>query len=196
MDKNKIKQLVEDNRIQEALVECAKLDLPAELKNVLGTKKNDYRNYKIDKIDNIKSFSELDRNRRLIVKGMLDLLDEYDIIQTNTLGDEFSELANVLDSKLKNENASVVQENASVIQEVKDISAELKAISSDNKKDLHPTFISRIGEYIKKFQDKDSKEGKALSVVKNGVDIVQNIGKKYNSIAQWFALPQIPNVFL
>ena len=44
--------------------------------------------------------------------------------------------------------------------------------------------------------NKDSKLYKIVSGIDKGIDIAQRMGKSYNKIAQWTALPTIPDLFL
>ena len=44
--------------------------------------------------------------------------------------------------------------------------------------------------------DKNSSMHKVIEGTKNGVDIAQDLAEKYNDIAQWAGLPQVPKPFL
>ncbi|MCJ8271348.1 MAG: hypothetical protein MJK04_18365 [Psychrosphaera sp.] len=44
--------------------------------------------------------------------------------------------------------------------------------------------------------DKNSTLHKSVKGLKHGASIAQDIGKGYNSFAQWMGLPQIPTPFL
>jgi len=41
-----------------------------------------------------------------------------------------------------------------------------------------------------------SKLGKSVKGIRNGTRIAKELGKGYNSIAQWAGLPQVPEPFL
>ena len=94
-------------------------------------------------------------------------------------------------------NNTTAADKDAVVAEAKDIAADLQVVdTAEKKEDIKPGIIQRIGDFLAKFQDKDSPQSKVLSTIKDGVGVVQDLGKKYNSIAQWFLLPQIPTVLL
>jgi hypothetical protein len=51
-------------------------------------------------------------------------------------------------------------------------------------------------QFAKKLGDENSSLYKTIKGIVTGIGIAQDIAKGYNSIAQWLALPQIPNLFL
>jgi hypothetical protein len=49
---------------------------------------------------------------------------------------------------------------------------------------------------VENLGDKDSKLGKTVKGIENGIKITQDIAKRYNKIAEWVGLPQVPKPFL
>jgi hypothetical protein len=56
--------------------------------------------------------------------------------------------------------------------------------------------MSRLRRLLDDLGDDKSGVGKTIKGVKGAVNVVQDIAKGYNRVAEWAALPQVPNVFL
>lgn len=56
--------------------------------------------------------------------------------------------------------------------------------------------LNKIKRFLEEIQDDESELGKVIKGIKCGVKIAQEIGEKYNSIAEWCGLPVIPKLFL
>jgi hypothetical protein len=56
--------------------------------------------------------------------------------------------------------------------------------------------MAKVARFLTDLGDEDTKLGKAVRGVKDGVRIAQDIAKTYNGIAQWCGLPQVPRPFL
>lgn len=54
----------------------------------------------------------------------------------------------------------------------------------------------RLKYLVEELEDKDSKISKIIKRFKNGTKITQDIAKKYNQVAEWLALPQVPKDLL
>ena len=52
--------------------------------------------------------------------------------------------------------------------------------------------MSRIRRFLEDCQDPETKTGKLVSGIKHAAGIVKSLAQKYNKIAAWVALPQIP----
>ena len=50
--------------------------------------------------------------------------------------------------------------------------------------------------FLEKVYDENSDYHKIISGTKEGIRLVQKVGKTYNGFAQWLALPQVPDLFL
>jgi hypothetical protein len=56
--------------------------------------------------------------------------------------------------------------------------------------------LNNLRIFLKKLGDDKSDYSKILRGAKKGVETLQKAGRTYNKVAQWLALPQVPNVFL
>lgn len=56
--------------------------------------------------------------------------------------------------------------------------------------------MNKVRRFLDELQDDSTEIGKVMEKVKYGVEIAQNIGEKYNAIAEWCGMPVIPKVFL
>ena len=191
MTTNDIRKLIANNQLQQALSACEQLDLSDDLKAKLVALKAAYREYNSHRIDGDMRSDDLEISRAGLTKRMLLFLSEYEILCITDLKNDFVALADNIEQNATHED------KPEVVTEAKDIAADLQVIdSAEKKEDIKPGVIQRIGDFLTKFQDKDSPQGKVITTLKDGVSVLQQLGKKYNSIAQWFALPQIPTVFL
>jgi effector-associated domain 11 (EAD11)-containing protein len=191
MTTNDVRKLISNNQLQQALTACDQLELPDDFKAKLSALKAAYREYNNHRIDGDMRSDDLEISRAGITKRMLLFLSEYELVCITDLKNNFVELADNIEQNSTHEDKAVV------VEEAKQITADLQSIdTAEKKEDVKPGVIKRIGDFIAKFQDKNSPQSKVLSTIKDGVSVVQQIGKKYNSIAQWFMLPQIPTVLL
>jgi len=134
---------------------------------------------------------DLEITRAGITKRILLFLSEYELVCITDLKNNFVALTDNIEQNATHEDKAVV------VEEAKQITADLQSIDvAEKKEDVKPGVIKRIGDFIAKFHDKNSTQSKVLATIKDGVSVVQELGKKYNSIAQWFLLPQIPTVLL
>jgi len=82
----------------------------------------------------------------------------------------------------------------------KEVSKVEKALDNiqqaKTKEDITPGTLSRIEKFIKKLNDTTTTVGKVFKGVEDGVGLAQDLAKNYNKIAQWLALPQVPDLFL
>jgi len=74
--------------------------------------------------------------------------------------------------------------------------SELEKAAAEGKKELPVSTKSRIGEFIDKLSDENSRINKALRLVSKGAEKVQQLGRFYNKVAPYFALPSIPAILL
>ena len=102
--------------------------------------------------------------------------------ETIELADEFEEIALDL-QEIEKEMPEDSQPDSS----------EMKETTESLRKKGLLKLLDRLGRDL---SDKDSDLYKKMSKVRNGIKTVQELGKGYNSVAQWFGLPQIPKPFL
>ena len=191
MTTDDVRKLISNNQLQQALTACDQLTLPDDFKAKLSSLKAAYREYNNHRIDGDMRSDDLEISRAGITKRMLVFLSEYEIVCITDLKNNFITLADNIEQNATHEDKAVV------VEEAKQITADLQSIdTAEKKEDVKPGIIKRIGDFIAKFQDKNSVQSKVLATIKDGVNVVQELGKKYNSVAQWFLLPQIPTVLL
>lgn len=100
---------------------------------------------------------------------------------------EFWELKNELD-----DNVSDSQR-----RELEIIDAELMAIDENSlAKDVNRSPFKRLERIFDQLNNPESTWSKAVSGTKKGVDLLQSLGRKYNKVAPWLAIPSIPDVLL
>src|SRR5690349_11611196 len=191
MTTDDVRKLISNNQLQQAFTACDQLALPDDFKSKLLALKASYREYNNHRIDGDMRSDDLEITRAGITKRILLFLSEYELVCITDLKNNFVALTDNI------ENNATHEDKAVVVDEAKQITADLQSIdTAEKKEDVKPRVIKRIGDFIAKFHDKDSTQSKVLTTIKDGVNFVQELGKKYNSIAQWFMLPQIPTVFL
>ena len=191
MTTDDIRKLISNNQLQQALTASDQLTLPDDFKTKLLALKAAYREYNNHRIDGDMRSDDLEISRAGITKRMLLFLSEYELVCIADLKNNFVALTDNIETNATHEDKAVV------VEEAKQITADLASIdTAEKKEDVKPGVIQRIGDFIAKFNDKNSTQSKVLATIKDGVSVVQQIGKKYNSIAQWFMLPQIPTVLL
>jgi hypothetical protein len=57
------------------------------------------------------------------------------------------------------------------------------------------TAMQKLRKFIDTVADGNEQVGKAIKTTETGIDIVRNLAGKYNSIAEWCGLPQVPKIF-
>jgi len=224
MTTNDVRKLIGNNQLQQALTACDQLELSDDLKSKILSLKAAYREYNNHRIDGDMRSDDLEISRAGLTKRILLFLSEYEILCITNLKNDFVAFTDNIEQNVTSDTsnnstnniainetvtpeigkpATVATSSVSatdkdaVIAEAKDIAADLQVVdNAEKKEDIKPGIIQRMGDFLAKFQDKDSTQSKVLSTIKNGVSVVQDLGKKYNSIAQWFLLPQIPTVLL
>jgi hypothetical protein len=191
MTTDDVRKLIANNQLQQALTAGDQLELPDDFKAKLLALKAAYREYNNHRIDGDMRSDDLEITRAGLTKRMLLFLSEYELVCITDLKNNFVALTDNIEKNVTHEDKAVV------VEEAKQITADLQSIdTAEKKEDVKPGIIKRIGDFIAKFQDKNSAQSKVLASIKDGISVVQELGKKYNSIAQWFLLPQIPTVLL
>ncbi|PKG37339.1 COR domain-containing protein [Psychromonas sp. Urea-02u-13] len=73
---------------------------------------------------------------------------------------------------------------------------DIKTVESEEQAQEHIDKFTRVSDFIKESIDGTNKTGKLLKATGEGVDKVQSLAKQYNKIAQYFALPVVPDILL
>jgi hypothetical protein len=107
------------------------------------------------------------------------------------------ELPAFLNNLLEAKNELHSHLNDSQQREMETIDSELIAIDESASKDsINRAPFKRIKRIFEQLNNPESEWARAVSGTKKGVELLQSLGKKYNKIAPWLALPNIPDVFL
>lgn len=79
-----------------------------------------------------------------------------------------------------------------------EVAGSLEAIEmeSDPASVRRSPAMSKFRRVIEKFLDTTDSANAAIEKIENGIDIAKDLGKKYNSIAEWCGLPVIPSVLI
>ena len=76
------------------------------------------------------------------------------------------------------------------------LSSDLNALSTKTEKEKLTGPLNNLRIFLKKLGDEKSDYSKILKGAKKGVDMFKKVGRTYNQVAQWLALPQVPAAFL
>jgi len=72
-------------------------------------------------------------------------------------------------------------------------SAEMESVKKVLKK---KGLLGKLESLHDELCDENSSLRKAANVIRVSVEALQNVASHYNKVAQWFALPQVPDIFL
>ncbi len=191
MTTNEVRDLIAEARTETAVQAVLQLTASTDLENLAIKISRSYRKYKRKVISGILSTADERQEEALITDRLLNLLNEYEILQIKNLKNNFDQL------RFELEGTTKTAEVEDTVEELNKLNKELDEINSAiSKEDVKPGTIGKIGQFLNRLKDPNSKEHKAIQVVKNGISIAQDLAKGYNSIAEWFALPQVPKLFL
>lgn len=84
------------------------------------------------------------------------------------------------------------------LKEIELIDKDLLEVDETSKepKKIEKTRFKRLKRLIEQVNNPESDWNKALSATKKGVGYIQKVGKQYNKIAPWLAIPSIPEQLL
>jgi len=191
MTTNEIRDLIAKGRIEKAIEAAKEITASTDLENIAVGISSNYRTYKRKTMSGILSAAEERQEHALLTNRLLDLLSEYEILEIKDLKSKFDKLREDLQ---KEESTPEIEHTLNELEALKNEFDEID--DANTKEDIKPTTISKIGQFLEKFNDPNTTEGKVIQGIKTGVSIAQDLAKQYNSIAQWFALPQVPTLFL
>lgn len=191
MNPTEIKELIAKGRTEQAIQAIRELTKNTELEDVAVGIAKSQRTFKKKSMMGILNTAEERQEEAIITNKMLQLLNEYEILQVKDIKNGFDQLKDELSK------ANTSPELDQTIEEIKDITANIdefdyEEASSDQKKEK----LGKVGEFLSRMADPKSKTGQVVEVVKNGIDIVQDIAASYNSVAEWVGLPVVPRLFL
>jgi hypothetical protein len=100
-------------------------------------------------------------------------------------------------NELREELETVAPEEAKEIADLRERLKKLEGTKEEDKaKAKESTALSKTRRLLESVNDTSTALGKTVEKIKGGVDIVQDVAKHYNKIAEWCGLPQVPNVLL
>lgn len=96
-----------------------------------------------------------------------------------------------------NELEELIHPDDKVLQEIEAVKKALEVLKKeqDPEKVKESSSMSKFKRLVDKLTEGNSEIKKAVEAVSGGVDIIRDLAGKYNSIAQWCGLPQVPKVF-
>ncbi len=101
---------------------------------------------------------------------------------------DLNDLAQLLTEAGEKEEAKKLENTAKALEQLE----QCKSKDEVKKKGL----ASRLRRVVEDLGDKDSKLGKTVKGIENGIEIAQSIAKRYNNFADWMGFPQVPKLFL
>lgn len=105
---------------------------------------------------------------------------------------------NELQGSINDLKDEVIYDNPELEKEFDKLEKSTAKLNDAESKDdiVKSGALSRIKRFLDEIQDAESELGKVVRGIKFGVNIAQEIGEKYNSIAEWCGFPVIPKYFL
>jgi len=90
----------------------------------------------------------------------------------------------------------LIRLNPDLEEKLTELGESLDQLSPKSKPAELNAPMNKLGRFLKKLGDEKSDLNKILGGAKKGVATLQKVGKTYNKIAQWLALPQVPDLLL
>ena len=81
------------------------------------------------------------------------------------------------------------------VKKIEDLSTNIEQLENATDKNKLPGLLKGVQDFFKNLEDGNDKVSKAISVTKNGIQVIRKIAKNYNNIAQWVGLPIVPTLF-
>lgn len=151
----------------------------------LEQEKNNYYQLLVDKFKNphpIMVHLQASPNTTIIQNTNIDLDIKYELP--------------VIKSDFENLKDLLIHENPKLERNLKEIEDSLDEVNANTEKERLNKPFDKIRRFLEKLDDKNSEYNKIISGTTKGIDLAQKLGKNYNKIAQWLALPQVPDLFL
>ncbi|EMX0193795.1 hypothetical protein COJ87_19875 [Bacillus cereus] len=131
----------------------------------------------------------INNNPNIVVKTDNNLTNENNItIEIKNIVYELQGHINELLSEVPDAAKEDIEKMATALESVDNLNSKEEIKKSG--------VFSKIKRILEELSDPESSTGKVISGTKYGYSILQDIADKYNSIAEWCALPTIPKFFL
>lgn len=116
----------------------------------------------------------------------------------NSITIEIKNSINELQGSLNDLKDEIIYENPELNKEFEKMEKSIEKLDTAETKDeiIKSGALNKVKRFLTEVQDTESELGKVIKGIKYGIKIAQDIGEKYNSIAEWCGLPVIPKVFL
>lgn len=116
----------------------------------------------------------------------------------NEITVEIRNSINELQGNINDLRDEVVDEQPELEKEFKKLEKSVEKLNDVKTKEeiVKSGVLNKMKRFLEEVQDSESELGKVVKGIKYGVRITQEIGEKYNKIAEWCGLPVIPRVFL
>ncbi len=191
MKPNDIRDYIAKGRLESAVRETVVLASDTELENLAIGISNGFRKYKKDNIAGILDSNEDSKRYNVLTQQLLNLLNEYELYQIKGVKHTVEKLTQEL------QVPAPIPETSETITELAEISKEMQHVElAETKDEVKPGVLQRVQRFIEKAREPDSAYNKAIKTVTNGYSILQDLAAGYNSVAEWFALPQVPRLLL
>ncbi|MEY8338171.1 COR domain-containing protein [Lachnospiraceae bacterium 62-35] len=146
------------------------------------------------------SMPDIQVNPQIIIKNDNTNNSENSNINSiqNLITIEIKNSINEMQGSLNDLKDEIVYENSELGKEFEKMEKSIEKLDAAKTKDeiIKSGALNKVKRFLIELQDTESEIGKAVRGIKYGVKIAQDIGEKYNSIAEWCGLPVIPKVFL
>lgn len=192
-----IKEQIAKGRTETAIKSTLDLSKDTELESGAISISRSYRTYKRNVISGILDSNEERKEEALITRRLLDLLNEYELLQIKVIKSDIDKLKVEVETIETEENdfePEIVQNTVQQLSELSEQVAEVEFL--DQGSDEKPAILSKVGDFLSSLTDPESKTGKIIEGVKGGAAIAQDLARSYNSVAEWVGLPQVPRLFL
>lgn len=138
-------------------------------------------------IAGIMDINEENMQRNKLVRNMLLLIDEYEMLRLKNVKDGLDSLKSGLKECANDPDVG------ETLERLEEISGEMEVVkTAGSSKEVKPKIIEKLRSFIVTLSNPESTAGKAVTLIKTGSSTVIEIVKSYNSIAYSFGLPAIP----
>ncbi|WP_422360032.1 hypothetical protein [Reichenbachiella sp.] len=96
-----------------------------------------------------------------------------------------------------NELKNMLPTSSPAFLALNDLEGSLEAIESEKEPEIvkNSTALNKFKKIIDNMADGNTELGKAIKVAESGWELFKDLSGKYNRIAEWCGLPQVPSVF-
>lgn len=116
----------------------------------------------------------------------------------NSITIEIKQSLHELQGNINDLKDEAADENPELSKELDKLEKSVERLNEATTKEeiVKSGALNRVKRFLLEIQDEESELGKVIKGLKYGVGIAQEIGEKYNSVAEWCGLPVIPKIFL